>query len=163
MSAVSKTKRKSNSVRLRKSSGSRVTSQPLPPQWRDRRQKNKTTFPFLIRILLLFQHTSSLLTLGAIAATLVMYGLTVYTQQLWNRQYQQLQTLQRHERTVTSINEALKDEIVDSGNGRNQNLVPLTPNRVIYLEPAEIPESPPTKSSSLPPLESPSLNSPFGY
>ncbi len=164
MFVVSKSKAKSNPVPSRKSSGSRVSSGPLPPQWRNRPRRNQKNFPILIRVLLLFQYTSSVLTLGGIAITLVMYGLTVYTQQLWNRQYEKLQTLQRHERTVISINEALKDEIIESGNRTRQNLVPLTPDRMIYLQPAPIPESPDNDASSPEKLEPPQINDrPLGY
>jgi len=95
-------------VRRSKSSGLRVTSHPLPPQWRQRsRNQKQKPLPLFIRILLFLQHTSSWVALGAIAVSLVLYGLHSRTQQAWNQQYQELQSLQRYERSVIGINEAL--------------------------------------------------------
>ena len=163
MFAVPESKKRDRVSSL-KSSGSRVTSRPLPPQWRDRSQKNKkTTFPLFIRILLFLQQSSSLLTFGAIVATLGLYGLTVYTQQSWNREYEKLESLQRHERTVTNINEALKDQIAESNNSSNQDLVPLTPDKNIYIKPTGISVSPESQSSSVRKVESPKTDRPLAY
>jgi len=146
-----------------KSSGSRGASQSLPTQWK-RYRKKPTTFPLFIRVLLVFQHTSSILTLSAIAVSLVMYGLTFYTQQMWNRQYEQLQELQRYERNVTSINEALKDEIAEQGKTNNEAFVPLTPDYNVYLESAHIsPASETTATSEVRKLDPPKTDRPVGY
>jgi len=163
MFTVSKSK-PSNRVRRSKSSGSRVTSQPLPQQWQSSSPKKKKSFPLYIRILLLLQHTSSLVALGAIALSLVMYGLQFRTQQAWNQEYEELQSLQRYERTVTGINEALKDEIAESGSNNSQNLVPITPERNIYLQPAAIPNAEVSPSSSEPENQNAFLtNRPIAY
>jgi len=154
----------SNRVRRSKSSGSRVTSQPLPQQWQSSSRKKKKSFPVFIQILLLLQHTSSLVALGAIALSLVMYGLQFRTQQAWNQEYEELQSLQRYERTVTGINEALKDEIAESGSNNSQNLVPITPERNIYLQPAAIPNAEVSPSSSEPENQNAFLtNRPIAY
>lgn len=155
--------KKPQRVRSLKSSGSRVTSRPLPPQWRTSGQKKARGLPLLMRLFLLLQRTSSLITLGAVGTTLVMYGLTVYTQQLWNQQYQKLQDLQRHERTITSINEGLKEEIASSGNLRKQGFVPLTPDKNIYLQSEPIPESSKLNSSSVSSVETPQTDRPIAY
>ncbi|NBD17419.1 MAG: hypothetical protein GVY04_15145 [Cyanobacteria bacterium] len=163
MFTVSKSK-PSNRVRRSKSSGSRVTSQPLPQQWQSSSPKKKKSFPVFIQILLLLQHTSSLVALGAIALSLVMYGLQFRTQQAWNQEYEELQSLQRYERTVTGINEALKDEIAESGSNNSQNLVPITPERNIYLQPAAIPNAEVSPSSSEPENQNAFLtNRPIAY
>lgn len=162
MSAVPSPK-KPTRVRSSKSSGSRVASQSLPPQWK-RSRKNERSFPLLIRVLLFLQHTSSILTLSAIAGSLVMYGLTFYTQQMWNRQYEKLQELQHYERNVTSINEALKDEIAEQGKTSNETFIPLTPDHNLYLEPAMISDSSDTASSSqVRKLEPPQTDRPVAY
>lgn len=146
-----------------KSSGSRVASQSLSPQWK-RDRKKQTTFPVLIRILLFFQQTASILTLSAIAGSLVMSGLTFYTQQMWNRQYEQLQELQRYERNVTSINEALKDKIAEQGKTNNEGFVPLTPDYNLYVEPELVsPSSDTTATSNVRQLDSPKTDRPIGY
>lgn len=154
----------SNRIRRSKASGSRVASQPLPPQWRPSSRKKKKSFPLYIRILLLLQHTSSFVGLGAIALSLVMYGLQFRTQQAWNQKYEELQSLQRYERTVTGINEALKDEIAESGSRNDQNFISITPERNIYLQPAAIPNVEATPSTSnLENQNSPLTNRPIAY
>ncbi|MDR9402318.1 MAG: hypothetical protein RI580_02655 [Halothece sp. Uz-M2-17] len=152
----------SNRVRPSKSSGSRVTSQPLPPQWRNKNQKK--SIPLLIRVLLLVQRTSALVALGAIALSLVMYGLQFRNQQAWNQEYEELQRLQRYERSVTGINEALKEHIATSGSTENQEWVALTPERNIYLEPAPVAETevtPQTKGDEN--LIPPQIDRPISY
>lgn len=163
MFAVPESKKRDRVSSL-KSSGSRVTSRPLPPQWRDRSQKNKkTTFPLFIRTFLFLQRSSSLLTFGAIVATLGMYGLTVYTQQLWNQEYQELESLQRHERNVTNINEALKDQIAESNNGSNQDLIPLTPDKNVYIKPTVHSVFPESETPQMRKIESPETDRPLAY
>lgn len=163
MFAVPESKKRDRVSSL-KSSGSRVTSRPLPPQWRDRSQKkNKTAFPLFIRILLFLQRSSSLLTFCGIVGTLGMYGLTVYTQQLWNQEYKELESLQRHERTVTNINGALKDQIADTNNDSNQDLIPLTPDKNVYIKPTVHSVSPESETSQVRKVESPETDRPLAY
>jgi hypothetical protein len=161
MFAVSESK-KTSRVRSSKSSGSRVTSRSLPPQWNPSRKKT-TTLPLFLQILLIFQRTSAGFALAAVGTTLVLYGLTEYTQQLWNRQYQRLNTLQRHERTVTSINEALQNKITEQATTGNQDLTPISPDKNIYLEPAVVTEIMPKQSSQLRPIEFPKTDRPLAY
>ena len=154
----------SNRIRRSKASGSRIASQPLPPQWQPSSRKKKKSFPLYLQVLLLLQHTSSLVALGAIALSLVMYGLQFRTQQAWNQEYEELQSLQRYERTVTGINEALKDEIAESGTRNGQNLVPITPERNIYLQPAAMRNWEATPSTSDPENQNALLtNRPIAY
>ncbi|PSO51324.1 MAG: hypothetical protein BRC33_00680 [Cyanobacteria bacterium SW_9_44_58] len=162
MSAV-RSPKKTSQLRSSKSSGSQATSQSLPLQWK-RSRKNEKSFPLLIRVLLFLQHTSSILTLSAIAGSLIMYGLTFYTQQMWNRQYDKLQELQYYERNVTSIHEALKDEIAEQAKTTNETFVPLTPDYNLYLEPAMISHSSETASSSQSrKVEPPKTDRPVAY
>lgn len=146
---TAQTSQPSPPVRSSKSSGLRVTSQPLPRQWRNRSHPKKKTLPLFIRILLFLHQTSSFVAVGAIALSLILYGVHFRMQQLWNQKHEQLQSLQRHEQTVTSFNEALKEEIAQSASRHNQNWVPLTPDRNIYLEPAAVPHSEATPSDDM--------------
>ncbi|PNW65431.1 UNVERIFIED_CONTAM: hypothetical protein BEN50_23015 [Euhalothece sp. KZN 001] len=104
-----------------------------------------------------------MLTFGAIVATLGMYGLTVYTQQLWNQEYKELESLQRHERNVTNINEALKDQIAESNNGSNQDLIPLTPDKNVYIKPTVHSVSPESETPQMRKIESPETDRPLAY
>jgi hypothetical protein len=146
---TAKQSQSSRPVRSSKSSGLRVTSRPLPPQWRNRSPNPKKTLPLLLRVLLFLHQTSSLVAVGAIALSLILYGVQFRMQQVWNQKHEELQSLQRHEQTVTSFNEALKEEIAQSASRHNQNWVPLTPDRNIYLEPAEVPHSEETPSDDM--------------
>lgn len=161
MFAVSESNRK-NRIKTKKSSGSRVTSRSMPQQW-SHSQNNPTKYPLFVQILFLLQKTSILLTFGAISTTLVMYGLTVYNQQFWNRQYQQLQQLQRQERNVIGFNEALKANIAASANKGNQNLIDLTSEKTIYIHSDVTPEAPETESSVPRKIERPQTDRPLGY
>lgn len=150
-------------VRSSKSFSPKKTTQSLPRQWQNKSQKQTTSVPAFVRILLLFQQTSAMLTWGAVATTLVMYGLNVYTQELWNREHRQLQNLQRQERTVAGLKESLKDEIVESGNLRSDEFVPITPEKNIYLEPAMNSQEAPHHSSSIRQVISPQTDRPLAY
>jgi len=161
---TAQTSQPSPPVRSSKSSGLRVTSQPLPRQWRNRSHPKKKTLPLFIRILLFLHQTSSFVAVGAIALSLILYGVHFRMQQLWNQQHEQLQSLQRHEQTVTSFNEALKEEIAQSASSQNQNWVPLTPDRNLYLESATIPQPETTASDDISSnLTAPKLDRPIAY
>jgi hypothetical protein len=83
---------------------------------------------------------------------------------MWNRQYEKLQELQHYERNVTSINEALKDEIAEQGKTSNETFIPLTPDHNLYLEPAMMSDSSDTASSSqVRKLEPPQTDRPVAY
>lgn len=142
------------------SSRSRVAISSLPQQW-SRHRKVKKTIPLFLRILLWVQRTSAILTLGSLGATLVVYGLTFYTQQQWNRQYDQLQNLQRQERNVTVISEALQDQIIEQENDASKELIPLTPEKNIYLAPVE--DFSEAKSVQNHQFEMPKIDRPLGY
>lgn len=135
-------------IRSSKSSGSRVTSRPFPSQWQSRSSHKKKTLPLFIQVLLFFQRSSAFVALSAIAFSLVMYGLHFRNQQAWNQNYEELQQLQRYERTVIGINEALKENMATATHADNQEWVPLTPEHNIYLEPAPVPSSQPAPAAA---------------
>lgn len=144
----------------------RVDSSSLPPQWKRYRNTKKKKVPLFLRALLFLQYTSALLTVGTIGASLVVYGLSYYTQQQWNESYEQLMTLQRHERNLTVINESLQDQITREGNRQNDQWIPLTPDKNIYLEPTPADNLPETSQVNREPeeaSESPSTERPLGY
>ncbi|WP_150107027.1 hypothetical protein [Halothece sp. PCC 7418] len=139
-----------------------MTSRPLPRQWRNQNQKK--TIPLFVRVLLLLQRTSGLVALGAIALSLIMYGLQFRNQQVWNQEYEELQRLQRYERNVIGINEALKEQIALSGSTKNQGWVTLTPDRNIYLEPAPVPETEASAKTKVEEnLKPPAIDRPIAY
>ncbi len=156
------TQKSQPSVHSSKSSGLRVTSRPLPPQWRNGSHPKKKTLPLFIRFLLFLHQTSSFVAVGAIALSLILYGVHFRMQQVWNQKHEQLQSLQRHEQTVTSFNEALKEEIAQSATTQTQNWIPLTPDRNIYLEPATVPQPETTPSDDIK-VTAPKIDRPIAY
>ncbi|PLZ76123.1 hypothetical protein [Fischerella thermalis] len=79
-----------------------------------------------------------------VATTLVIYGWTVYSQQLWSQSYRKLQTLQRDERQLTTTIEVLKNKMAQEAQKPAAGLVSPSPASAIFLPPA------PEDSSSLP-------------
>jgi hypothetical protein len=95
------------------------------------------SMPSWLMWLMKFQRRSSLVTLGLAIATLAVYGSTVYTQQLWNKEYRQLETLRIKERQLTTAGEVFKNQLADQAEQSNMGLVPATPGNNLFL-----PESP---------------------
>lgn len=141
------------------------TSSSVPPQW-NRYRKTKKSVPLFLRVLLFFQYTSAILTIGTIGASLVVYGLTFYTQQQWNQKYDQLRRLQSHERNITVTKEALQDQIIKQEGNQNHDFVPVTPDKTIYLEPTppdNLSDSSETASDQDQQLETPTTERPLSY
>ena len=107
--------------------------------------------PMWLQGFLFLEQSSAVVTFCAIAATLGMYAWTVYIPQLWTKEYQNLTKLQSHERQLTIINEASKDNLArQAENPRSGLIQPNAQNPPIPL-PATTPEStptPPTPSTS---------------
>lgn len=117
--------------------------------------------PFWLRSLLALQRSCSGITLGLVAATLAVYGSTVYLQQQWNRDYRQLQILRQHERQLTVATESLKHNIAEQLKQPQTDLQPQH-DRFIVLSPsdrrAETPVEMPTQE-----ISSPIDRPPLGY
>ncbi|BAZ65629.1 hypothetical protein NIES4106_03680 [Fischerella sp. NIES-4106] len=72
-----------------------------------------------------------------VATTLVIYGWTVYSQQLWSQSYRKLQTLQRDERQLTTTIEVLKNKMAQEAQTSAAGLVSPSPTGAIFLPPAQ--------------------------
>lgn len=123
---------------------------------------NSRRRPLWLNSLIGAQRSSSLIAFLLISAVMVVYGQTVYTQQLWSREYRKLETLQRHERQLTTTNESLKDQIVQQAEKSTGNLVPVTSSNSIFVKPA--PPRPAPKQDAQAPAKSELVDpSPVGY
>ena len=67
---------------------------------------------------------------------LSVYGWTVYSQKMWSQAYRKLETLQRHERQLTTANEVLKNHIALQAEQPTTELMPPTSASLIFLQPA---------------------------
>jgi hypothetical protein len=87
----------------------------------------------------------------SVTATLVVYGWTVYSQELWSQGYRRLQNLQRHERQLKTTNATLSNKMAEEGEQPTTGLVSPNPEGTIFLTPA--PDSPSPASSTTKPSQ----------
>lgn len=91
--------------------------------------------PTWVRSLVRLERTVSVLTLLLGAATLTVYGLSVYSQEKWSLMYDHFQTLERNERELSVASEMLKDKMAERAFYPNTHLVPQNPTNTIFLDP----------------------------
>ncbi|HLO86132.1 MAG TPA: hypothetical protein VK203_14145 [Nostocaceae cyanobacterium] len=90
---------------------------------------------------------SSVVAFLCVVAALMVYGWTVYSQELWSQAYRRLQNLQRYERQLTTTNATLKSKMAEEGEKATTELVSPSPEGTIFLPPASHSSQP---ASSLP-------------
>lgn len=112
---------------------------------------NPRSIPKWLRMLVLAQRGSSIVTFTLVGLTLLVYGWTVYSQELWGRQYRQLEALQRQERQLTATNEALKQNLAQQAEQPDSQLAPPNPSSIIFMPPASPrPTTAPAPTSATP-------------
>lgn len=104
------------------------------------------TAPIWMQWLISSQRYTSAIAFILMGATLSTYGAIVYSQQLWNQEYQKLQSLQRQEHEITTAGELLKNQLAETAITQNQGLVAPTPENNLFLEAA--PQRQATKKSN---------------
>lgn len=117
--------------------------------------------PFWLRSLFILQQSSSVVAFCLIGSTLIIYGLTVYTQQIWSREYRKLESLEREERNLIATHETLKNQLAKDALKEKTGLVAPHPTHTIFLSPATEPAfktAPPP-----PPEEKPAIHQPIAY
>lgn len=111
-----------------------------------------------------WQRISSAIAFLLVSATLTVYGGTVYTQQLWSREYKRLENLQRQERQLTAADEVLKNQLANQAEQPNNGLVSPDPHSTLFLESAPSPLASPSATPNPKPAPSPKLTpTPMGY
>ncbi len=117
--------------------------------------------PVWLRSLLFLQRSSDLITFLLVATTLTIYSWTVYTQQQWTQEYRKLETLQRHERHLTTTNEVIKDQLAQQAESPATGLVNPTHANTIVLKPAPQRQyqAAPTQTNN----PEPTATAPLGY
>lgn len=96
--------------------------------------------PLWLQWLIKVQRSSSIATCLLAVAVLMVYGWTVYSQQLWSQQYHKLETLQHKERQLMTSSEVLKNQLAQQAERPTTGLVSPQPANLIFLKPA--PERP---------------------
>lgn len=97
---------------------------------------NSESAPLWLLRLHAIHRNSSIVAFLLVAATLVVYGWTVYSQELWSQAYQKLQNLRREERQLTTTSEVLQNKMATEGEKPSTGLVAPTPARAIFINPA---------------------------
>jgi hypothetical protein len=87
---------------------------------------------WLLRLYALHRH-SSIVAFLLVAAMLVTYGWTVYSEQLWSQASRRLQNLQRQERQLTTTNEVIKNKMAVEAERPEAGLISPTPKGAIFL------------------------------
>jgi hypothetical protein len=111
-----------------------------------------------LRSLLFVQRGTSVLFFLLVAGLLGVYTATVYTQQLWTREYRKLESLQRQERQMTAANEVLKNSLAESAQRPESGLLPTSVGNSIFINPAPQRRFKPVKT-----VEVPEMKKPLGY
>jgi hypothetical protein len=96
--------------------------------------------PVWLKFWTFLYHSSSLVTIVLMGATLTVYGWTVYTQELWSQSYRRLESLQRQERELTANHESLKEYLAQQANNPGTGLVTPKTSNAVFLPP--VPELP---------------------
>lgn len=89
------------------------------------------------------QHHFAAITFLLVATMLGTYSWVVYSQKMWTQAYRRLETLQIHERQLTTTNETLKHQALRQAQQPNMGLVPLNPAEAVVL-----PSTPPRSVSA---------------
>ncbi|MGH8000595.1 MAG: hypothetical protein ACREPR_14490 [Brasilonema sp.] len=101
--------------------------------------------PFWLLRLSTLHRYSSIVAFALVAVTLVVYGWTVYSQQLWSQAFRKRQNLERDERQLITTNEVLKNKMAQEAERTPGKFVSPSPDRMIFWEPAPVePNSVPT-------------------
>lgn len=128
---------------------------------RVRRLPSHQQLPTSVRLLIQLQRGSVAVAFVLVTAALVVYGSTVYMQQLWSKDYRQLKTLERSERQMVAASDVMKEQIVQQAERPGSGLVRRTKDMAIFLEPAP---ARPAKSPTTPSVpKSEPTKSPLGY
>ncbi|PZV17887.1 MAG: hypothetical protein DCF22_03050 [Leptolyngbya sp.] len=118
--------------------------------------------PNWLRLLMQAQRGSLVVTFALVVATLMVYGGTMYMQQLWGKEYRKLKTMQRSERQMLAASEVLKNQIIQQAESPNSGLVAKTPQHTLILESAPIRTVKPAAIPVVIRAEA-STNAPLGY
>ena len=116
---------------------------------------------WLLRMYILNRYSSVLVFL-LVAATLIVYGWTVYSQELWSDSYRKLQSLQRHERQLNTANATLTSKMAQEAEKPGTELVSPTSKGTIFLPPTSN-NYPKSSFLTSQPESQPEPPSPLGY
>ena len=99
------------------------------------RKKNSSAS---LQLLTLLQQGSSYLAVVMMLASIGLYLATVRIPQVWSQEYKNLEALQRQERNLVAIDEALKYEIAQQAEQPELEMSGIAPENTMFLQPNSI-------------------------
>ncbi|MFM5998581.1 MAG: hypothetical protein ACKPCI_23450 [Dolichospermum sp.] len=120
------------------------------------------TIPMWLLRLYKINRYSSILAFLLVVATLIVYGWTVYSQELWSQSYRKLKNLQRHERQLNTANATLTGKMAQEAEKPGTQLVSPSSETTIFLPP-KFSNYPQSSLSTSEPEPQPEPPSPLGY
>ncbi|VEP11267.1 conserved hypothetical protein [Hyella patelloides LEGE 07179] len=91
-----------------------------------------------LQLLTLLQQGSSYLAAVMMLASIGLYLATVRIPQLWSQEYKTLEALQRQERNLVAIDEALKYEIAQQAEQPELDMSGIAPENTMFLQPNHV-------------------------
>ncbi|ADI65449.1 conserved hypothetical protein ['Nostoc azollae' 0708] len=117
---------------------------------------------WLLRLYTVYRYSSAAAFLF-VSATLVVYGWTVYSQELWSQAYRTLQSLQRNERQLNTTNATLTSKMAEEGEQPAAGLVSPNPGGTIFLPPTSHNPNSASSNTIASSEEQPQAPTPLGY
>ncbi|GAB4533366.1 MAG: hypothetical protein Tsb0014_18720 [Pleurocapsa sp.] len=126
---------------------SQVNNKSLPVN-SARHISGNQALPANLQVLMLLQRCSFGVALISMVTSIGVYISTVRIPQQWSQEYEKLETLQRQERQLTTINETIRYEIAKQAGQEKSELSILNPDDAIFVTPAEVAEQPSAKETN---------------
>ena len=115
------------------------------PVTKNPKNRNKTTklsrkkrSPAGLKLLTLLQKSSSGLAAVMMLGSIAVYLSTVRIPQLWSQEYETLEALQRQERDLVAVDEALKYEIARQAAQSKLAMSAISPENTVFLTPNSV-------------------------
>lgn len=139
----------------------RSTSTHLTPNVR--RLPTAKPVPAWLRAMAMAQGIVLPLTFAMVGIVGIIYGWSVYTQQRWSQNYEQLEQLRQQEQQLLAADEAFKNELAQQAMSGNNALVVSDLNSTLFMEaPPPVMPRPETPNEAIAPATEPP-NRPLAY
>ena len=99
---------------------------------------NSFPLPLWLRVLIVTQKLSIVMTVMLTISVFAIYGWTVYAQEQWNQQYKKLEQLKRQERQLTTAEGVFDNDMLRSVQKNSGELVRERPEQSIFLQAAPL-------------------------
>lgn len=122
---------------------------------------DRTPLPVWLRALKKIENLSVMVALLLVGSAVITYGWAVYSQQLWGKNYNRLDTLRRDERQILKGSELMKNDIARRTDPKQYGLVPRNSDHMVVIPSA--PLRPPLPTHNMGPDRNAKPITPIGY